>query len=33
MFMNDFEQAKKELREIGIKKNITIDNKSTEGWT
>lgn len=31
--MNDFEQAKKELREIGIKKHITINNKSTEGWT
>jgi len=33
MFMNDFEQAKKELKELNIPKELTIDSKSTEGWT
>lgn len=31
--MNDFEQAKKELKDLGINKELSINSKSTEGWT
>lgn len=32
-FMYDFEQANKELKELNIKAMLSIDSKSTQGWT
>lgn len=33
MFMSDYKQAKKELKDLNIKQDISIDSKSTNGWT
>jgi len=33
MFMHDFEQAKKELLELHSQKQLSINSKSTQGWT
>jgi hypothetical protein len=33
MFFNDYEQAKKELDELNIKNDLSINTVSTQGWT
>lgn len=33
MFMRDFDQAKKELAELGIKQDLNINSVGSNGWT